>query len=32
MIKWGITANSHDAALAVFENNEIKFAAYVFTG
>ncbi|MDA9302400.1 hypothetical protein N8072_00325 [bacterium] len=28
MIRWGITANSHDAALAVFENNEIKFAAH----
>lgn len=28
MIRWGITANSHDAALAVFDNNELKFAAH----
>lgn len=27
-IKWGITAGSHDASLAVFENNELKFAAH----
>jgi carbamoyltransferase len=28
MIRWGITANSHDAAIAVFVNDEIKFAAH----
>lgn len=28
MIRWGITANAHDAALAVFDNNELKFAAH----
>ena len=28
MIRWGITANSHDAALAVFKDNELKFAAH----
>jgi len=28
MIRWGITANSHDAALAVFDNDELKFAAH----
>ena len=28
MITWGISANSHDAALAVFENNSIVFASH----
>ena len=28
MITWGISANSHDAALAVFVCNELKFAAH----
>lgn len=28
MITWGISANSHDAALAVFDNNELKFASH----
>lgn len=28
MIRWGITANSHDAALAVFVNDNLKFAAH----
>jgi carbamoyltransferase len=28
MIRWGITANSHDAAIAVFVDKEIKFAAH----
>ena len=28
MIKWGISANSHDAALAVFDNDEIVFASH----
>ena len=28
MIVWGISANSHDAALAVFVCNELKFAAH----
>jgi carbamoyltransferase len=28
MIKWGISANSHDAALAVLKNNEIVFASH----
>lgn len=28
MIRWGITANSHDAALAVFVCDELKFAAH----
>lgn len=28
MIKWGVTAGAHDASLAVFENNELKFAAH----
>ena len=28
MIRWGITANSHDAAVAVFDGKEIKFAAH----
>ena len=27
MIHWGISANSHNAALSVFENNDIKFAS-----
>lgn len=27
MITWGISANSHDAALAVFENNKLVFAS-----
>jgi carbamoyltransferase len=28
MIKWGISANSHDAALAVFDNDELVFASH----
>ena len=28
MITWGISANSHDAALSVFVCNELKFAAH----
>ena len=28
MIKWGITANAHDASLAVFVNDELKYAAH----
>ena len=28
MIKWGISANSHDAALAVFKDNELVFASH----
>ena len=28
MIRWGITANAHDAALAVFKDDELKFAAH----
>ena len=28
MIKWGISANSHDAALAVFDNNDLIFASH----
>ena len=28
MIRWGITANSHDAALAVFEGTKLLFAAH----
>lgn len=28
MIQWGITANSHDAALTVLDNGVIKFAAH----
>jgi len=28
MIIWGISANSHDAALAVFVDNELKFASH----
>ena len=28
MIKWGISANSHDAALAVVKNNNIVFASH----
>jgi len=28
MIKWGISANSHDAALAVVKDNEIVFASH----
>lgn len=28
MITWGISANSHDAALAVFENDNLKFASH----
>lgn len=28
MITWGISANSHDAALAVFHNNELQFASH----
>lgn len=27
MITWGISANSHDAALAVFDNNDLLFAS-----
>ena len=28
MIEWGVSANSHDAALAVVKNNEIVFASH----
>ena len=28
MITWGISANSHDAALAVFHDNNIVFASH----
>ena len=28
MITWGISANSHDAALAVFVNNDVVFASH----
>ena len=28
MINWGISANSHDASIAVVENNTIKYAAH----
>jgi carbamoyltransferase len=28
MITWGISANSHDAALAVFDNNGLEFASH----
>ena len=28
MITWGISANSHDAALAVFNNNGLEFASH----
>jgi len=28
IIRWGITANSHDASLAVFNNNDLLFAAH----
>lgn len=28
IIRWGITANSHDASLAVFNNNHLLFAAH----
>lgn len=28
MIRWGITANSHDAALAVFKDNDLLYAAH----
>lgn len=28
MITWGISANSHDAALAVFDNDELVFASH----
>lgn len=28
MITWGISANSHDAALAVFNNNDLLFASH----
>lgn len=28
MIKWGISANSHDAALAVFDNDDLVFASH----
>ena len=28
MITWGISANSHDAALAVFKDNELLFASH----
>lgn len=28
MITWGISANSHDAALAVFNNNKLEFASH----
>ena len=28
MITWGISANSHDAALAVFEDNRVVFASH----
>lgn len=28
MIRWGITANSHDASMAVFDNNDLLWAAH----
>lgn len=28
MITWGISANSHDAALAVFDNDQLVFASH----
>lgn len=28
MIKWGISANSHDAAIAVFDNDQLVFASH----
>jgi carbamoyltransferase len=28
MIAWGISANSHDAALAVFNNEKLVFASH----
>ena len=28
MISWGISANSHDGSLAVFDNNELVFASH----
>jgi carbamoyltransferase len=28
MIRWGISANSHDAAIAVFNNNNLVFASH----
>ena len=28
MITWGISANSHDAALAVFSNDGLEFASH----
>jgi carbamoyltransferase len=28
MIRWGITANSHDASIAVFDNENLLFAAH----
>lgn len=28
MISWGITANAHDASIAVFDGDELKFAAH----
>jgi carbamoyltransferase len=28
MISWGISANSHDAALAVFNNEKLVFASH----
>jgi carbamoyltransferase len=28
MIKWGISANSHDGAISVFENNQLLFAGH----
>ena len=28
MITWGISANSHDAALAVFNNDKLEFASH----
>ena len=28
MITWGISANSHDAALAVFKDRELVFASH----
>lgn len=28
MIRWGISANSHDAAIAVFDDDQLKFASH----
>ena len=28
MITWGVSANSHDAALAVFDNDQLLFASH----